>query len=198
MPRNQDELKQFYESFFTADNYETRCAKAISMVGGFNSESDRRYMVALRSLGLTISDKNSINKSFHKNIKLIHPAKPFHEGGIDKGRPSWFVEDYVSWIGPEAHRHRIACAGLRGKDGYVMACVRHYDQHITHNARNLRNPENYMRQFDKDQGFLDNYNIYWTREEAFIIAKAAGQLDVVDDRVEHLLKGKELFSELLY
>lgn len=48
-----------------------------------------------------------------------------------------------------------------------------------------------MRHRD-DQGFVDQYNVYLTRKEALIVAKAAGQIRTLAPLVD------ELYSEDLY
>lgn len=196
VPRNESELKKFYKSFFTEENYRTRTKKALEMAGPLGNEWNRNYVTALRSLGLTVGKQGSLFHEYYQKTKYIHPPEPLPIEGTD--RKEWDNADFICWIGLEPWRHRIACAAIRGRDGFPMASVRHYDKHFVHNAKKLKDPSNFLRQFDKDQGFLDNYNIYWTREEAMIIARSTGQLDNVDERVKHLLDGVELFSELLY
>lgn len=46
-----------------------------------------------------------------------------------------------------------------------------------------------------DQGFIDQFDNYWTREEAFIIAKYAGQINLTR---EVIIIKDQLYSENIY
>lgn len=92
-----------------------------------------------------------------------------------------------------------------GRDGskvsLVIPAARHYSpgMHvIIDEIKRLRakcgEPELTLAYGD-DQGFIDQWDNYWTREEAFIIAKAAGQINKTRDVI--IING-ELYSENLY
>lgn len=89
----------------------------------------------------------------------------------------------------DPQQNRIVCAANRYNTGELVVGIRHYD-HIMYeqaHARGLR------AGCAAEQGFLDRYGQFRTREEAWAIAEAAGQIirRVGGD------EGK-LFSENLY
>ena len=68
---------------------------------------------------------------------------------------------------------RVVCAAMRcKKTGKIIASVRLWDE-ICHQA--FPNEEAIF-DFDDEQGFLDNRYNFLTREEAWPIAEAAGQI----------------------
>lgn len=91
------------------------------------------------------------------------------------------------------HLNRIVCAAIRGKDGTVLLGVRHYskDMHEQINAR--FDGEQFKDCRGDDQGFIDKFGRYHTREEAYKIALAAGQIWRPRACTE-----EKLFSEALY
>lgn len=87
----------------------------------------------------------------------------------------------------------IVCAAMRDrKTGNVVCSVRHWDK-LTHWL--FDSPEE-AREFDDEQGFVDNKYHFLTRQEAWKVAEAAGQIkrrcggDTAD--------GGTLYSENLY
>jgi hypothetical protein len=83
---------------------------------------------------------------------------------------------------------RIVCAALRSKDGWGVVAVgpRHFDQTM---RRQLA--EGAGR--NTEQGFIDQHGVFYTREQAWLIAQGNGQ-------IIRRVGGDEgrLFSENLY
>lgn len=88
---------------------------------------------------------------------------------------------------------RIVCAAIRADDGEVIIGIRHYsvDMHRQINAR--WDGEKFHHRHGADQGFVDQHGVYLTREEAYQVAKEAGQIT----RPEACISDK-LYSEGLY
>ncbi len=94
-------------------------------------------------------------------------------------------------------QRRVVCAAIRAADGDVLLGIRHYsaDMHRQIDAR--RDGEKFKHRHDSDQGFVDQRGVYMTREEAWTVAQAAGQ--VFDPLAcGHGLDGTKLYSEGLY
>lgn len=92
---------------------------------------------------------------------------------------------------------RVVCAAIRGKLGELLLGIRHYsrDMHDQLDARIDRS--NLLHRHDPDQGFVDQHGVYMTREEAYIVAEAAGQI-LYPDKCGNGLDGPKLYSEGLY
>lgn len=105
---------------------------------------------------------------------------------------------------------RIVCAAIKRGDGLVVACARHYDpgaakvigaMHVPLRFRIkcfiTRRPHPahaYFRSFGRvEQGFIDQHNRFYSREEAWIIAEKNGQI-----RRNYNGPRLTLFSEDLY
>lgn len=85
---------------------------------------------------------------------------------------------------------RVVCAANRDKKSGLIVCgARHYDT--------VMQPQIVLlgcTQFgDMEQGFIDQWGVFMTREEAWVVAEAANQIirRVGGD-------GKKLYSENLY
>ena len=76
---------------------------------------------------------------------------------------------------PNNNARRIICAALRRKsDQLVITSPRHFD--ITARHLILELPGGRDSWLGCDQGFVDQYNTFHTREDAWIIAKDNGQI----------------------
>lgn len=90
---------------------------------------------------------------------------------------------------------RIACAANRNKDGVVVCSARHYDPRMVLQMEQMGGTKLWV---NSEQGFIDQWGLFHTREQAWVIAKAAGQIIRIvgsqhpDDEVA------QLFSENLY
>ncbi len=162
------------------------------------SLKDKPYQTnQLHLPGLEFQDSAPTGHLYPSGKPFIAPH-PKLRGDYTQCNP-WEENDEIAWLLPGDHReHRIVCAAIRGKDGYLLINYRHYNSHMNDQIRNLKDPDNFKDRYGTHQGFIDHLGVYHTRSEAFKIAKAAGQLNNVDHRVRHLLDGKELHSELLY
>ena len=109
--------------------------------------------------------------------------------------------EHLHWIHDEEvfARRIIVCAAnkyiLTNGQELVIPCVRHADPVLRNQvmllieAGLLAKPQCAPH----NQGFIDQYNNWWSREDAYIIAKAGEQIN--DDRNGH---DSDLFSEGLY
>ena len=105
--------------------------------------------------------------------------------------------EVAHWNSNKKYQRRIVSAANRYEllsgETIVVPCVRHYskEHHIILDHLPLKT--NHV--VDDNQGFIDQYSNYWTREEALIIATKAGQINTI--REKSFPKDK-LFSEDLY
>jgi len=101
-------------------------------------------------------------------------------------------------------QRRVVCAAIRNCKGDIICGARHYDDIMRAQVRASKNKrywKGYLKVFGKyiyrykrvEQGFIDQWGVYMSREEALEVAKAAGQMlrRCGGDR-------RELFSENLY
>lgn len=92
---------------------------------------------------------------------------------------------------PDSPAPRIVCAANRHNQSLIIACgARHFDS-IMRNVMKHNGDFPYWN--DCEQGFIDQYGNFYTREEAYVVAKENGQIvrRVGGDN-------GELFSENLY
>lgn len=103
------------------------------------------------------------------------------------------------WDENQKYQRRIVCAANRFKlkDGgdLVIPAVRHYSKDMSAVIKQVEDKLVTRFVVEPDQGFIDQYSNYWTREEALIIATHAGQINTVREKGWPLDK---LFSEDLY
>lgn len=101
------------------------------------------------------------------------------------------------WNNDEKYQRRIVSAAnryeLNNGEPLVIPCVRHYSKEHHHILDALKGRIKTRYVVEPNQGFVDQYSNYWTREEAMIIATAADQV-----RKERVGPEKMLFSEDLY
>lgn len=92
----------------------------------------------------------------------------------------------------------VVCAACRYGD-MIICGARHFDSVMHGVIKQLR--EDRLFEFEKagraEQGFIDQYGVFMTREEAFLVAQEAGQLNVRRSKTPHP-GSTELFSEDLY
>lgn len=92
---------------------------------------------------------------------------------------------------------RVVCAAIRAADGSILLGIRHYsaDMHAQIAAR--RDGEKFKHRHDEDQGFVDQFGVFMSREEAYRVADEQGQ--IWDWRAcGKGLDGPKLYSEGLY
>lgn len=71
---------------------------------------------------------------------------------------------------------KVVCAAIRSANGHLILGVRHYDLLMIKTLDNTKDPDEFLHRIGDDQGFIDNLGQYLTREEAYEVAAAAGQL----------------------
>lgn len=88
---------------------------------------------------------------------------------------------------------RVVCAAIRHPDGRLICSPRHFDTTTHAVLDHLEKTEDIRTWGQADQGFVDQYGIYLTREEAWVIALRQNQ-------IIHRVGGDEgcLYSENLY
>lgn len=123
-------------------------------------------------------------------------------GYLEKDTPQYLPDvcyKIADWWDGRKLQRRIVCAANRFqlKDGGVLVIPgsRHYSKDMALVLDQLRDKVVSDHVTGDDQGFIDQWGEYHTREEAVIIAKHAGQLDVVRKKTG---PADELFSEDLY
>ncbi len=92
---------------------------------------------------------------------------------------------------------RVVCAAIRARDGDILLGIRHYsrDMHTQIDAR--RDGAKFCHLSDEHQGFVDQFGEFMSREEAFCVARLAGQ--IIDYQAcGNGLDGPKLYSEGLY
>ena len=89
----------------------------------------------------------------------------------------------------------IVCAAVRTKDGHIVAGVRHFD-----NIMRQQIGIAFHHEWDwNDQGFLDRFGNFLTREEAWKVAEEAKQIKYrVGSDWNNVTGVGTLFSENLY
>ena len=92
---------------------------------------------------------------------------------------------------------RVICAAIRADDGDLLLGIRHYgaDMHAQINARG--DGAKFYHRPDEHQGFVDQTGEYLTREEAYRVAEAAGQI-AYPEACTKGINGPKLYSEGLY
>lgn len=106
----------------------------------------------------------------------------------------------LTWLGPGEYAIRkIVCAANKYplKDGgeVIIPCIRHTGPILSSQLKLLKEAGLIDKTWatPNNQGFVDQYNNWWSREDAYIIAEYSNQIN--HDRNGH---DHELFSEGLY
>ena len=87
---------------------------------------------------------------------------------------------------------RIVCAAIRAEDGDLLLGIHHYSQDMLKEIEARPDGEKFYHRHKPDQGFVDQSGIYLTRDEAWIVAEAAGQI------IRDCSNPGTLYSENLY
>ena len=93
----------------------------------------------------------------------------------------------------------IICAAVKWTNPYTglemtIGCIRHADGLAQFNT--VRDLGPVINKNDIEQGFLDHEGKFYSREDAYVIAKKCGQLSATTLANKHA--STELFSEDLY
>lgn len=83
---------------------------------------------------------------------------------------------------------RVVCAANRNSEGFVLLGARHWDSWMSKTIDSLG-----FNDHDWEQGFIDQFGNFLTRQEAAVIAKEKDQLKGMYNVVS-----EALFSEHLY
>lgn len=112
------------------------------------------------------------------------------------------TQEPLTWLGEHqfANRYIVSAANryTTTKGEYlVIPCVRHYSKEHQPIIKALRDSGVLTKTVvaGDNQGFVDQYSNYWTREQALVIAEKAGQ---IGRRGEKVWPKDLLFSEDLY
>lgn len=95
-------------------------------------------------------------------------------------------------------QRRVVCAAVRAHDGEVLIGIRHYSEDMHKQIRMRTDGGKFMRRLDEDQGFVDQHGVFMSRQEAFEVAQATGQLIRFEACRPALDGGWKLHSEGLY
>lgn len=69
---------------------------------------------------------------------------------------------------------RIVCAAIRATSGDIVCSARHYDMRMHNIISLMSDPDNFYT--DCEQGFIDQFGKFYTREQAYIIALNNSQI----------------------
>lgn len=94
-------------------------------------------------------------------------------------------------------QRRVVCAAIRASDGSLLLGIRHYSRDMHAQIENRYDSGKFINRHDPDQGFVDQWGVYMTREEAYRVAEAAGQIKY-PEACGQGLDGPKLYSEGLY
>jgi hypothetical protein len=92
---------------------------------------------------------------------------------------------------------RVACAAIRAADGKLLLGIRHYSDDMWRQINARHDGYLFKHRLDADQGFVDQWCEWMSREEAYTVALAAGQIRY-PDACGMGLGGPRLYSEGLY
>lgn len=94
-------------------------------------------------------------------------------------------------------RRRVVCAALRAQNGRLLLGIRHYSRDMHEQISHRADGHLFKHIHDPDQGFVDQFGVYMTREEAYGIALESGQL-WRPEACGSSIDGHKLYSEGLY
>jgi hypothetical protein len=90
---------------------------------------------------------------------------------------------------------KIVCAAIRAEDGSILVGIRHYSPDMIEQMKARTDGSKFYHRSGDDQGFVDQFGNYYTRENAFLIASVNGQ---IKRNLGFLSIPTKLFSEHLY
>ena len=92
---------------------------------------------------------------------------------------------------------RIVCAAIRASDGTLLLGIRHRSADMKMQQAMRVDGHKFNGLLDEHEGFVDQYGQWLSREEAYQVAEANGQL-LYPERCGMGLEGPRLYSEGLY
>ncbi|MGE0344271.1 MAG: hypothetical protein AB7O86_14525 [Porticoccaceae bacterium] len=78
--------------------------------------------------------------------------------------------------GTEKPKRRVVCAAIRSAEGNVIVGIRHTSPDMNNQIILRTGGERFYDRPSADYGFIDQYGIFLTAEEAYKVALAAGQI----------------------
>lgn len=94
-------------------------------------------------------------------------------------------------------RRRVVCSAIRAADGELLLGIRHYSADMHRQIAKRTDGEKFKHRLDQDQGFVDQFGVFMTREEAYVVAYTERQI-VYPESCGEGLDGQKLYSEGLY
>lgn len=94
-------------------------------------------------------------------------------------------------------KRRVVCSAIRAADGTLLLGIRHYSRDMHEQIAKRKDGEKFKHRLDEDQGFVDQWGKFMTREEAYRIAELSGQI-IRPGHCGEGLNGLKLYSEGLY
>lgn len=92
---------------------------------------------------------------------------------------------------------RVVCAAIRAHDGALLLGIRHYSVDMRRQIAARVDGSKFEHRLDEHQGFVDQYGVFMSREEAFKVAEEQNQI-LYPDACGLGLDGAKLYSEGLY
>lgn len=93
---------------------------------------------------------------------------------------------------------RVVCAAIRAADGELLLGIRHYSPDMHRQIEQRRDGHKFTHRMDEDQGFVDQFGKWLSREEAYVLAEVNGQIYRPDANGMGLDGRHKLYSEGLY
>ncbi len=140
--------------------------------------------------------KFDLNGNWQHNPGLILNMSEQAEQNIDNGYicEHWKIPKTCKLCIKNEPTPRIVCAAIRGADGRIVTSARHYDKNMLNQIEMMKDPDNFYHRSGDDQGFIDQFGNYLTRQEAYVIAYRNEQIR----REVNTSQENTLFSEHLY
>lgn len=111
-------------------------------------------------------------------------------------KPNEVVDDtHVPLYSPEIGWERRIVAAANRYGEVLVISARHHDKLMNQQLRLLKENGILGNTHTQDQGFIDNEGTFLSREEALVVAKAAGQINQFRKKT---FPETKLFSEDLY
>ena len=88
---------------------------------------------------------------------------------------------------------RIVCAAIRAEDNSVLVGIRHYSGDMYSQISARKDGEKFTNRSGDDQGFVDQKGKYYTRKEAWIIAKENEQIIRIVNAQKEVLYSEHLY-----
>jgi len=76
---------------------------------------------------------------------------------------------------------RVVCAAIRAADGDLLLGIRHYSQDMYRQIAARSDGHKFIRRHDEDQGFVDQWGQWLSREYAYHVAVSTDRLTFPDE-----------------